>query len=201
MTQLARSAALVSAIDHLDSALIRMASRIYPLDLPQMFKTATKAREVSIALETAKHTMLAIRCFVSNDSDENVGEDYLRLYGFLQAIYLQQDGLEALSLSFLGSKTKHTPESGWWQLRRLRNLTAGHPVAMKHNPEKRVHRTLVRRLSENTGISLVVWTDGADAAEFIEVDFTPNLVQYFGEATSIVSQLIQKLESGSENKP
>src|SRR2546428_5443317 len=56
------------------------------------------------------------------------GEKYLRLYGFFQAVVLQQDAIRYLYKEFVGRELKYSRPSGWNQIRELRNLTAGHPI-------------------------------------------------------------------------
>ena len=62
----------------------------------------------------------------SSDTDK-VGEKYLRIYGLLQILYVQQDALnnicEALKLSI-----SHKDDENLKKIRHIRNLSVGHPT-------------------------------------------------------------------------
>jgi hypothetical protein len=53
-----------------------------------------------VALDTAENAMLALSHYEKEGIGSDIGEKYLRLYGFLEAVYLQQDAIKEL-LRFL----------------------------------------------------------------------------------------------------
>lgn len=55
------------------------------------------------------------------------GGKYLRLYGVLQALALNQDAISNLHFCLLGAKPSISKDSAWNRVRRLRVCIAGHP--------------------------------------------------------------------------
>ena len=60
---------------------------------------------------------------------DDVYRRYIEYYGVLQAVYMQQDAIEALFALFMKpDKIDYTVLPNWQTLRDLRNSTVGHPV-------------------------------------------------------------------------
>ncbi len=57
------------------------------------------------------------------------GEKYLKLYGFFQAVVLQQDSIRRMHRIFKGADMKPSARTVWMKLRDARNLISGHPIA------------------------------------------------------------------------
>src|SRR5262245_19724061 len=141
-------------------------------DLEQLLKTAREQSErvdlhrhfsgreddvasAQVALDTAEDAMLALSCYDGAGIGASEGEKYLRLYGFLQAIVLQQDSLWKLHELFI-RKPQLLPNSGWDRLRELRNLTTGHPI--EHGGKQKAERAFITRVSlANAGFRYQVW--------------------------------------------
>lgn len=79
------------------------------------------------SLDVIGDSDFAIDAYINNEFPENDGEKYLRLYGVLQAIYVQQDAVinfcESLSLS-----TKLEEHPTLEKIRNKRNMSIGHPT-------------------------------------------------------------------------
>jgi len=70
------------------------------------------------ALDTKWHDSFLLAC----------GEKYLKLYGFFQAVVLQQDSIRCLHRIFKGTALKFSARTVWMRLRTARNLVSGHPI-------------------------------------------------------------------------
>jgi len=70
---------------------------------------------------------LAIDAYINSDFDKDDGEKYLRLYGVLQALFLQQDAVSNLceSLALQNDLTSHPNLK---EIRDIRNDSIGHPT-------------------------------------------------------------------------
>lgn len=100
-----------------------------------------------VSMDTLGDTCEALLNFESEGIEGNFGEKYLRLYGILQGVFLQQDAIKYLCKS-LGQTFPQKLEQGssnWKTIRNLRNLTVGHPVEVKIN--KTVKRCFITRVS------------------------------------------------------
>jgi hypothetical protein len=82
-----------------------------------------------VAIDTLEDTLLAIEAFVMNDPGHTHQEQYLRFYGLMQAVYIQEDAISELWTIVMESKLeKPDDDSGWMTIRNIRNHSAGHPV-------------------------------------------------------------------------
>ena len=52
---------------------------------------------------------------------------YIEFWGVMQAIFIQQDAIKEIYEAVIGSKLQISKQSGWWKVREIRNLCAGHP--------------------------------------------------------------------------
>ncbi len=166
-------ASVVPAVTELDRLLNEARSHFQRLDLTKMLPGCDEVTSAQVALDTAEDTMLALSFYAKRGIGHSEGEKYLRLYGFLQAIHLQQDAIEKLHDLFLGTSLQHSPDSGWRRLRNLRNLTVGHPIEHKRGGMG-VKRSLITRLSlETEGFDYQVWIREIErfAFEKVEIDW------------------------------
>jgi hypothetical protein len=146
-----------------------------------------------VALDTAEDAMLALSCYESAGIGTNEGEKYLRLYGFLQAIVLQQDAICKLHELFVG-QPQLLPNSGWDRLRELRNLTTGHPI--ERGGKRKAERTFMTRVSlENAGFRYQVWHKENGKTTFEEADIAGLYKDYQREATQMLEKILPMLVS------
>jgi hypothetical protein len=84
-----------------------------------------------VAMDTLDDTCLALEDYEAAGLGTESGGQYLRLYGMLQAVFLQQDCICNLHKLFRDTAWTPSIDSRWQEIRDLRNLTIGHPVEMK----------------------------------------------------------------------
>jgi hypothetical protein len=92
--------------------------------------------KVSAALNSIRDTARALFSFVRTRGAESSNADhYLRIYGYLQAIFVQQDALKALAetVKIEIDVRDHTLA---WNVRDLRNDVAGHPTDRRRKAVK-----------------------------------------------------------------
>ena len=75
---------------------------------------------------------LAIDAYLNREFSKNDGEKYLRLYGLLQALFLQQDAVKNLRES-LGLPNDLRTNSKLKEIRDIRNDSVGHPTKRGRN--------------------------------------------------------------------
>lgn len=146
-----------------------------------------------VALDTAEDAMLALSHYEMKGIGSDNGEKYLRLYGFLQAAFLQQDAIRELHRLFVGNFTEPTGTSAWKQLRELRNLTVGHPVEKGRGKEPR-KRTFITQVSlETDGFDYQVWHQGTGKTSFETAGLSTLYAGYKKEAASFLREILTGL--------
>lgn len=53
---------------------------------------------------------------------------YIEFWGVMQAVFIQQDAIKEIYEAVIGSRLQVAKQSGWWKVREIRNLCAGHPA-------------------------------------------------------------------------
>jgi hypothetical protein len=116
---------------------------------------------------------------------QNVGGKYLRLYGVLQALLLNQDAIANLHLCLIGKKFIWKKESAWNRVRRLRVCIAGHP----HDADQEGPSFLSRPALGPRGFSYHSYMNHKEMkAEDIDLDLI--IDEYFAEASEVLSAMV-----------
>jgi hypothetical protein len=153
-----------------------------------------RVTKAQVALDTAEDTTLALSNYESGAIGSDDGEKYLKLYGFLQAIFLQQDAIRELHRLFVGNFADPADMSAWKQLRELRNLTVGHPIEKGGKEQRR--RTFITRVSlKRDGFDYQVWHGGTGNTSFESADLLTLYVTYEKEAAFHLRKIITGLSS------
>ena len=147
----------VTAVSDLENVLseIRL-NHFHRIDLSLFFKEDyDKVTTAQVSLDVAENSMAAISCFFSRGIGNDVDEKYLRLYGVLQAVFLQQDVAAMLCRLFLGSWIEPELPSAWKTIRDLSNLTIGHPI---ERGKGHIRRSFLTQISlQDDGFDYQVW--------------------------------------------
>jgi len=133
-----------------------------------------------VAMDTLGDTCLALKYYQDFGIGNEEGEKYLKLYGLLQAVFLQQDAIRQLYETFL--KTELRPHAGsfWMRIRELRNLTVGHPIEKGKTDTKRCF--ISRVTIHSGGFQLIVWDKAELRNDFENVDLRSIYESYKSEA-------------------
>jgi len=83
--------------------------------------------QLCTALDTVDDTEEAMRAYLSGDFPVDCGEQYLRIYGILQALYVQQDSLNDL-ITAVHPATQIKVKDLLKDVRLARNWSVGHPT-------------------------------------------------------------------------
>ena len=129
--------------------------------------------QICSSLDVIEDTDLAISAYLSGESDDSrsvtaVGNQYLMLYGVLQALFLQQDGVnhlcEALKIPYDPNKfTRLKP------IRDARNASIGHPT-QRGSKTNRSHHFVSRISLSPEGFTLLsVYPNGKTEVEDVNV--------------------------------
>ncbi len=142
------------------------------------------------AMDALGDTALALQEFETNGLGLLPGERYLRLYGFMQAIFLQQDAIKKVA-DLLRTRPLVIPDhTGWSELRELRNLSAGHPLENTRNKPGTTKRVFVSRPSiSESSVTLMVWDKNESASKFLHVNIGELYASYKREALSYLLEI------------
>lgn len=138
------------------------------------------------SLDIVEDTALALREFEERALGTTEGERYLRLYGFLQAVVLQQDAIEVISKIRLYKFNKPAKNSGWAQLRRAPNLATGHPIDNKEGKRVFVSRPTISAHE----FSIVYWESTKAAGGFENFDLSAHSKAYETEAGVYLDRIL-----------
>lgn len=174
----------------MEALLEEARTHYHRVDLFQHFNgDMDRVTKAQVALDTAEDSMLALSNYRRGRGGSTDGEKYLKLYGFLQAIFLQQDAIRELHSLFVGAFTEPAARSAWKQLRELRNLTVGHPVEKGFGRESR-KRTFITRVSLRKGnFDYQVWDQATGQTSFESADLSELHAAYEREAATYMSKV------------
>ena len=158
---------------------------------------ADEWHHLCVALDTLGDTSLGLLEFESGGFGSRHGERYLRLYGFLQALFLQQDSIQSLTRLFLHTALSGPDGSAWSELRELRNLAVGHPLANTRNKLGTTKRTFISRPTLSSDqITLMIWDSSAASTRFLHVDVADLYSRYKVEAL----RHLRAIQQGAEQR-
>ncbi|HCL90213.1 MAG TPA: hypothetical protein DHW70_02650 [Candidatus Atribacteria bacterium] len=130
-----------------------------------------------VSMNTLGDTCQAIEYYEDYGLGDDYSEKYLKLYGLLQAIFLQQNSISQIYQIFLGKDLIPKPNSAWKKIRDLRHLTVGHPEEKKHKNETK--RCFISRVTiQNNGFDLMIWNKKKGVKEFEKVDLKTLYEEY-----------------------
>ncbi|MBI5559709.1 MAG: hypothetical protein HY883_00330 [Deltaproteobacteria bacterium] len=145
-----------------------------------------------VAMDTMGDSCLALEYYESSGVGKDDGEKYLKLYGMLQAIFLQQDSIRQIHRILVGNDLHLDSGSAWMKTRDLRNLTVGHPIEKKNKGGK-VSRCFISRVSiSSRGFDLIIWDKDERETRHDNVDFASLYNEYKLEATGILNNICHK---------
>lgn len=131
------------------------------------------------AIDTLQDTCLAIENFRHDPNDLFVKNPYLSTYGILQALFIQQDAVNYLKISLLGSSKKidwsNKKYSELAKIRQLRNETIGHPVKTekkgrksKYGNDEITSCTIDRSSLTKDGFQYMLWMNSKTESKTIQ---------------------------------
>ena len=140
---------------------------------------------------TIEDTSSALLNYEKKGLGKDYDEKYLRLYGMLQAVFLQQDAIEQLYNLFIRSKLSNKG-SNWTKTRDIRNMSVGHPIEYKRKGI--IKRTSISMVTiSDKGFQLVVWDKQTQKRKFMDVDLRKIYEGYKKEAIKALETIYLKL--------
>lgn len=150
------------------------------------------------SMDTLGDTSLATQNFIEKELGQKIGEKYLKLYGLLQAVFLQQDAIKFLFEIIKKNFDVKTAILGWdnysrknWDsLRGYRNLSSGHPIENKRFEKGKTKRALISRITISADeFQLLICDEKHVALEFQDVQVKDLVKMYLVETKIILSDI------------
>lgn len=100
---------------------------------PRLMADELRWLQLCVAMDTIQDTDSAVSAYVDHEFPSDIGEKYLRIYGILQGLFLQQDALIELISAIRPVKNiqpKDLLTGSLIDVRGARNMSVGHPVKL-----------------------------------------------------------------------
>ncbi|MDP2923506.1 MAG: hypothetical protein Q8O30_07320 [Candidatus Omnitrophota bacterium] len=145
-----------------------------------------------VSMDALEDTLLALNYYEKHKGSNCDGARYLRLYGVLQSIFIQQDAIKFLCKILIGCFEEGKYKlSSWKEIRDLRNLTVGHPL--NKNSNKRCYIT--RMSISKDAFRYIIWDKSKRKDIFCKADLKGLIDGYKKEAIIILQDILNILKS------
>jgi hypothetical protein len=174
-------------IEHLST---RIREHTYPWNSDMRDRYFQSRRDdwnlLCVAMDTLDDTSLALEDYEAAGLGTESGGKYLRLYGMLQAVFLQQDCIRNLHKLFGDTDWTPSIDSRWQEIRELRNLTIGHPVEMIRKGKGTMRCFISRITIRDDEFRLCVWNKEDQKDDFVTVNLGDVYEGYKEEALEVL---------------
>jgi hypothetical protein len=156
--------------------------------LPATAYTGAISSQMRSSLDVIEDAQMAIDSYFKGSVPQGSGECYVKVYGILQVLFVQQDAAHHL-LEALGIKFPETPVLA--KIRRIRSDAVGHPTKRGRGTKLSFH-FISRVTLTQEGFQLISEREGADDA-FEDVDIPQLIAEQNREITKLLAQLVAQL--------
>lgn len=147
--------------------------------------------KLTSALDSIEDSTMAVRHYCESCFPDGNDGKYLYIYGLLQALFLQQDAINALSIVLLGKKVNWDTEfDDAYYVRELRN-DLGHPTQRKHDTE---FVFLTQATLSKWWLSFIKGKADNSTFEFFDVDVKKSICDNSEAINSILSSIYEHLK-------
>lgn len=166
-----------------------------PRHLPRLLADQFVWNQLCTALDIIGDAESALTAYTDNDFPTQTGEKYLRIYGAMQGLFLQQDALRDLIKAI--HPTKEIPVNDVLRdIREARNASVGHPTRLGWKPPFSTHG-IVQHSMRKEGFELVSYPKKNDET-FEHVPVQELIEKQRAEAARILSEVVEELRQQEE---
>ncbi len=145
-----------------------------------------------VAMDSLEDSDLAISDFLAGGLGSSDGERYLRLYGILQAVFIQQDAVRALWEIVMDEGFPEMPvDSPWRTIREIRNHAAGHPIEVRRHGI--TSRTFVTRMALEFGMLSLITDKNTGSNIHWGGELKDTLESYLTEGSQLLRKVLDKV--------
>lgn len=144
------------------------------------------------SLDVVGDTEEAIIAFENKEFGDSIAAQYLAVYGFLQAVYVQQDAVDCLCESLsIPEKINKYPKL--LEIRYIRHDTVGHPTKRDKPKSKPASFNFISRLSKRMSFTLVSFSsDGNSITRNI------NIPEIISEQRKYIAEILATIVANLE---
>ena len=143
------------------------------------------------AMDVIDDIDMALEAYLTADFPNDTGEKYLRIYGVLQALFVQQDALRHL-IDIIRPSVQVELSDVLKEVRDLRSASIGHPTEFKRKGEKSVH-AISRITLGKDGFQMLSF-DEKNGTSFRNVPVRTLVEKQRTEATRILLEVVKQLQ-------
>jgi hypothetical protein len=152
--------------------------------------------QLCTSLDTVDDTEDAMAAYLESDFPTNNGERYLRIYGVLQAMYVQQDSLRDL-IKAVHPSTAINVKDVLKDVRQARHASVGHPT--RHRRGSVISTNAIVQMSmHKDGFELLSFPRTNDQV-FQYIDVRELITKQREETTRILTEVIEDLRKQEES--
>jgi len=137
-----------------------------------------------VCMDTLEDTMSAIEYYFKFGVGSGIGERYIKLYGLLQSVQVQQDAIRELYKVF-GYKYNFSKNCN--SIRAIRNAVIGHPIDSRHGECV----TFLSRCSiNNEKFDIIQYDKTLNKDDYKEINYRELIINYLNELDMCIQEII-----------
>jgi hypothetical protein len=164
--------------------------------LPRLFADGFTWHQLWTAMNVIDDVDSATTAYLDNEFPDDIGERYLRVYGALQGLFIQQDALRDLIRAIHPAKDIRLNDV-LKDIREARNASVGHPTQMKRKGGLSAHG-IVQISTHKDGFELLSYPE-KDGNAFQYVPVRELIEKQRAEAVRILAEVIEELRGQEES--
>jgi hypothetical protein len=171
-----------------------------PRHQPRLMADEFSWHQLCAAMDIIEDTDSAVDAYVGHDFPNDTGEKYLRIYGILQGLYLQQDALVDLIDAIRpvrGINPTDVLTDGLNRVRGARNVSIGHPTRHGRKPPFSTH-AIIQMSMRKEGFSLSSYPK-KNSKPFQDIAVLKLIAKQRAETTRILLAVVEDLRERDEN--
>lgn len=138
----------------------------------------------------------AMHAYLDHEFPTDIGERYLRIYGAMQGLFLQQDALSDLMKAICPGEEVHENDV-LKDIREARNTSIGHPTRLSRKGNLSTHGIVQISISKD-GFDLLSYPE-QDGKVFQHVPVRELIDKQRGETVRILTEVVNELRKQEEN--
>ena len=166
-----------------------------PRQLPRLFADLFVWHQLWAAMDIIDDVDNAMAAYLDSEFPTNIGEKYLRIYGALQGLFLQQDALLNLIGTIHPAKNIRLNDV-LKDIREARNASIGHPTQLRRKGVLSAHG-IVQHSMRKDGFELLSYPE-KDGKMFQYVPVRRLIEKQRAEAVRILSEVVEDLREQEE---
>jgi hypothetical protein len=147
--------------------------------------------QLCTAMDVIDDVDLAIEAYLDTEFPSDDGEKYLRVYGVLQALFVQQDALRHL-IGIIQPWVPVELSDVLKEVREIRNASVGHPTKLERKGGPSVH-SISRNTLSREGFLMLSFDERNDTS-FTDVQVPILIGNQRKEAVRILSEVVKQLK-------